>query len=71
MNYKQVPGIITGKDLDYLTDMFNYNYGAYKCIYNSITKVKDEEIKKLLEEACDLFDDNMNIVLDIMGGIDE
>ncbi len=71
MKYELVPDIITGKDLDYLTDMFNWNYAAYKCIYNSIEKVTDEEIKKILEEGCQLFDENMNIVLDILGGSDE
>ena len=25
-----VPDILTGKDVDYLTDMFNWNYGALK-----------------------------------------
>ena len=71
MNYKQVPNIITGKDLDYLSDMFNWNYGAYKNTYNSIESVTDNEIKSLLEDASRLFDDNMNNVLDILGGIDE
>jgi hypothetical protein len=32
--YNTVPTIITGKDLDYLSDMFNWNYHAYKNIYN-------------------------------------
>ena len=30
MNYEQVPTIISNKDLDYLVDMFNWNYLAYK-----------------------------------------
>jgi len=71
MNYTQVPNIITGKDLDYLLDMFNWNYGAYKSIYNSIDKVNDTEIKAILESGANLFDDNMNEVLDILGGTDE
>lgn len=71
MKYQEVPDIITGKDLDYLSDMFSWNYGAYKSIYNSISKVNDEEIKKILEEGAELFDENMNIVLDILGGSDE
>ena len=29
-NYTEVPNIITGKDLDYLSDMFNWNYSSYK-----------------------------------------
>lgn len=71
MKYQEVPDIITGKDLDYLSDMFSWNYSAYKSIYNSISKVNDEEIKKILEEGSELFDENMNIVLDILGGMDE
>ena len=71
MKYQEVPYIITGKDLDYLSDMFSWNYSAYKSIYNSISKVNDEEIKKILEEGSELFDENMNIVLDILGGTDE
>ena len=71
MKYQKVPDIITGKDLDYLSDMFSWNYSAYKSIYNSISKVNDEEIKKILEEGSELFDENMNIVLDILGGTDE
>lgn len=71
MKYNEVPDIITGKDLDYLSDMFSWNYSAYKSIYNSIPKVNDEEIKKILEEGSELFDENMNIVLDILGGMDE
>ena len=71
MNYIKVPNIITGKDLDYLSDMFNWNYGAYKSIYNSIEQVTDKEIKELIEVGADLFDENMNNVLDILGGTSE
>lgn len=71
MNYNKVPDIITGKDLDYLSDMFNWNYGAFKNNYNSYDSITDEEIKDLIDEACELFDENMNLVLDIMGGTDE
>ena len=33
-NYTEVPNIISGKDLDYLSDMFNWNYLAYKKMIN-------------------------------------
>ena len=39
MNYEQVPDIISNKDLDYLVDMFNWNYLAYKKIVNYIDMV--------------------------------
>ncbi len=72
MNYENVPNIITGKDLDYLSDMFNWNYNAYKNIYNSIGNIKDEEIKNIMENSCNVFKESINEILDIMlGGLNE
>lgn len=67
-NYNEVPNIISCKDLDYLSDMFEWNYGAYKKTYNSIDKVTDEEVKKILQEGSELFKHNMNQILGILGG---
>ena len=66
MNYENVPKIITGKDLDYLSDMFNWHYGAYKNTVNEIDCVNDEEIKDILTRASDMFYNNMNSVLNIL-----
>ena len=66
MNYEKVPNIITGKDLDYLSDMFNWNYGAYKNTYNAIEDVNDKEIKEILTKASNMFYNNMNVVLNIL-----
>lgn len=72
MNYKEVPNIITGKDLDYLSDMFNWNYNAFKCTYDSIKNVKDEEIKNIMLESNNVFKDSIIQILDIMlGGLNE
>ena len=72
MNYKEVPNIITGKDLDYLSDMFNWNYNAFKCTYDSIQNVKDEEIKNIMLELNNIFKDSITTILDIMlGGLNE
>ena len=65
-NYEKVPNIITGKDLDYLSDMFNWNYGGYKNTINAIEKVNDEEIKNVLTKASDLFYGNMNVVINTL-----
>ena len=65
-NYEKVPNIITGKDLDYLSDIFNWNYGAYKNTINATEKVTDEEIKNVLTKASDLFYGNMNVVINIL-----
>ena len=66
MNYTNVPNIITGKDLDYLSDMFNWNYGAYKSTINAADEVNDEEIRSVLTKASDVFYRNMNNVIDIL-----
>lgn len=70
-NYNVVPNIITGKDLDYLSDMFNWNYGAYKSTYNSLESINDEEVKNMIERAVTLFHSNLKNTLNILGGTNE
>lgn len=65
-NYENVPNIITGKDLDYLSDMFNWNYGVYKSTFNAIEQVNDEEIKNILNRASEVFYGNMNVIINIL-----
>ena len=66
-NMEEVPtDIITSKDLDYLSDMFQWNYGALKSTYNAMQIVQDEELCNLFEEATTVFDDNINQLLDIL-----
>lgn len=66
MNYEMVPNIITGKDLDYLSDMFNWNYGAYKNTVHAIGQVSDQEIVGMLTQASTAFNENMNAILNIL-----
>jgi len=73
INYEQVPNIISSKDLDYLSDMFNWNYGAYKTNFNAKDSVTDLEIKSILERAAIIFHGNMTNILNIInnGGNNE
>lgn len=73
IEYNEVPNIISGKDLDYLNDMFNWNYGAYKSSYNASNNVEDVEIKDILVRASNIFYNDMNMVLNILnnGGSNE
>ena len=64
--YNKVPNILSSKDLDYLSDMFEWNYNAYKNVSNNISEAKDEEIKNILQEGSELFKNNMNQVLEIL-----
>ena len=43
--YQEVPNVISGKDLDYLSDMFNWMYESYKKTMNQIPSVQDEVLK--------------------------
>lgn len=65
-NYHVVPNIISSKDLDYLSDMFNWHYGAYKSMINAISSVTDEEIKNMLERSTNIFHGNMTNILNIL-----
>lgn len=72
-NYDAVPNIISCKDLDYLSDMFNWNYGAYKSSSNAINSVTDNEIKDMLSKASNVFQGNISKILNILnrGGNNE
>ena len=68
-NYQKVPCIITGKDLDYLSDMFEWNYGAYKKMKNSVGQVTDQEIVTVMDKAAEILNQNLDTVLSILGGV--
>ena len=70
IQYMEVPSnVLTGKDLDYLSDMFQWNYGAYKQMKNSVGQVTDQEIVTVMDKAAGVFDQNLNTVLSILGGV--
>lgn len=72
-NYNEVPNIISTKDLDYLTDIFNWNYNAYKKSINAQKTLQNEELITIFEEASNAFYNNINTVLNILnqGGQNE
>lgn len=71
--YNEAPMIITGKDLDYLSDMFNWNYSALKKMNIAVNQVKNEEIKEILTKGYNLFKNNLNLILSLLneGGANE
>lgn len=66
MEKKKAPDILTNKDLDYLKDIFGWNYTLYKLGVNSIFLIENEEVIKLYKECNNFFYDNMNIIIDIL-----
>ena len=73
IKYENVPDMISGKDLDYLTDIFNWNYNAFKCSIDHESIANQEDVCKLLDKASDMYYANMEEVLAILerGGADE
>jgi len=72
-NYMEVPNIISGKDLDYLSDMFDWNYIAYKKSVDFSNYVTDAEIKDMLSKTSNTFHGAMAKILNILknGGNNE
>lgn len=73
MNYQQVPNMISGKDLDYLSDLFQWNYNGYKQTINAKDKVVDAEIITFMTKVSNVFHENLTMVLNILkqGGNNE
>lgn len=67
---EKVPSMISTKDLDYLTDIFNWNYGTFKSVINMESEFTDKTLSKCARKVSDLFMNNMDTVLDILGGED-
>ena len=65
-NYDKVPNILTGKDLDYISDMFEWNYNAYKKAMSFSNKVRDEELKQAINKGSELFMNNLKQILNIL-----
>ena len=67
-NYNVVPNIISGKDLDYLSDMFNLNYTGYKELYNTLENISDNEVKTMISRVSEVLYNNMTNILNVLGG---
>jgi hypothetical protein len=68
MNYEKAPAVFTGKDLNYLCDMFKWHYGAYKKTATREDNVKDEEIEEMMDRAADTYFRHMETILEILKG---
>ena len=67
-NYNEVPNIISGIDLDYLSDMFNWNYTGYKELYNTLENISDNEVKTMISRVSEVLYNNMTNILNVLGG---
>lgn len=65
-DYNEVPVVISQKDLDYLSDMFCWNFNACKLINHFCFNVCDDDIKQLLKEAYNIHKEHANSILNIL-----
>ena len=61
-----IPQMISTKDLAYLSDMFEWNYHAFKQINHYLGEVEEEKIKDLLEDFKNMHHDHMEFIISIL-----
>lgn len=62
----KVPKMISTKDLDYLSDMLNWNYFTAKKCFNDAQCTNDEEIKKVLNDTANMHLEHYKYILNIL-----
>ena len=65
-NYENAPAMISTKDLDYLSDIYNWNFNASKVACHFKENVTDEEIKDLLKRVSEMHKEHCKTVLNIL-----
>lgn len=67
----KVPDIISGKDLDYFADMFNWNFTTSKVAYHFSEEATDEDVKNALHEVATMHAGICRRLVTILGGQNE
>ena len=64
---KQVPNMISTKDLSYLEDMFNWYFTVCKKCFNYLELIEDKEIKKQIEKNYKEYKKICNKIISLIG----
>lgn len=64
--YEEVPAMISGKDLDYISDMYTWNFNTCKFINNIKDNISDEEINALLNSIYVVHKENINDIIELL-----
>ena len=67
---KNIPEMISTKDIAYIKDMFNWNYILFKKYDDYLENIEDEEIYKLTDDLSNLHFNNCNELLNLLEGSD-
>lgn len=63
---KYEDNFLTFKDLNYLSDVFQKSYDAYKRTYFSINYIKNPLVLEVYQAALDLFDKDLRLAIHIL-----
>lgn len=66
-----VPKMISTKDLSYLSDIFEWNFTAYKELKYFEKEVENEKVKELMNGLAEMHYQHLELVLSILKGEDE
>ncbi len=62
----EVPNIISTKDLSYIKDMASWNLVMAKKINSYIVCVQDEDVRKVLLDACKMHKEHYKELMEIL-----
>ena len=65
---EKVPTMISTKDLDYLSDIFEWNFTACKIANDFSKNVTDNEIKDMILKVANLHKTNCEKCIQMLGG---
>ena len=63
---EKVPAIISTKDLSYLSDMFEWNFVAYKKVLHYSNEVSNEEVKNELNKIATMHEKILKRILELL-----
>ena len=63
---KKAPNILTPKDLDYLKDIFGWNYAYYKECEDALLNIEDKEVSEIFSNSSKMFNNNLTTILNIL-----
>ena len=66
-----VPKMISTKDLAYLSDIFEWNFTAYKELKHFEKEVENEKVQELINGWAEMHYQHLELVLSILKGEDE
>lgn len=61
-----VPKMISTKDLDYICDMFNWNFTACKKAYHFAQECTDKDVANILNEAAAMHKEHCQFLISLL-----